>query len=382
MAAQYDQDESYASHQYIMATELNLMPHEVILRRTLTPNSIISIKSSFARRFHHAVAHPELQVVVEIGKGLQGSVFEQLGHALAMKKERRGNERLRTSLKKEYSLHSAVLEAFGLYGEMVESTVRVPRLFSIVNRTNDDFWGEYLPKLPEDCRTRGTLVQMERILPLPKIVRESLINYFYPREDASALDPSVVQHILDSTPNKHCLARTYLGRDDGVFTREKFSLRNFPLYLKSMERLGLDTPNIAASMGKAYALMHWGAGVNGDHVEFVLGTSAVRGPKGPPGTPGTQHRAVGLYLIDFGQCESVDLSEEPEEVYQALKVAMVTGDSQLFIPHYRKSPELYSVFKEAYIDAGRLILVEKGLDSNFNVDEFMIEYEDYTEDFL
>jgi hypothetical protein len=126
--------------------------------------------------------------------------------------------------------------------------------------------------------------------------------------------------------------------------------------------------------------MHWGAGVNGDDVEFVLGTSAVQG-RGDEAFD-FQHRAVGFYLLDFGQCELIDLSEDPDVAYQAFKGAMVTGDNQLFIPHYQKSPELFAAFKKAYIEAGQAILVDKELEMKFNMEQFMKEYEEYAEDFL
>ena len=221
---------------------------------------------------------------------------------------------------------------------------------------------------------------MDRILPLPKVVRSALITQFYPSQGAP-IDPQTLPNILGTVENKHCLARTYLGKEEGqVIAKERFSLRNFPLDLKSMERLGLEVASLAGSMGKAFALMHWGAGVNGDDVEFVLGTSIVPGPG--DGELGHQHRAVGFYLLDFGQCDLIDLSRDPEDVYQAFKGAMVTGDNQLFIPHYRKSPALFAVFKGEYMRAGEFIVKEKKLDTKFKMADFMREYEEYAEDFL
>jgi hypothetical protein len=96
----------------------------------------------------------------------------------------------------------------------------------------------------------------------------------------------------------------------------------------------LDINFIAMVMGKAFALMHWGAGITADDVEFVLGSHTTN----LPGDEGDnfQQRAIGLYLLDFGQCEHVDLAEDAEDVYQAFKGAMVTGDNQLFIPNCQK----------------------------------------------
>ncbi|KAK3944283.1 hypothetical protein QBC46DRAFT_374899 [Diplogelasinospora grovesii] len=299
--------------------------------------------------------------------------------SMAMKKEIPGNASLPTSLLHEYSLHRAVVAAFDQYDGAIKSDVRVPRLSDIVHDTDDEFWEQNLHKFPPSYRTRNTMVRMERILPLPKVVRKALIAHFYP-QDTAPLDSATLSNILNAAPNKHCLVRTYLGRKNGGFTRQTFSLRNFPLYLEPMQHLGLDVMGLAASMGKAFAIMHWGAGVNGDDVEFVLGTSAVKG-QGDEAF-GFQHRAVGFYLLDFGQCDLVDLSDDVDVVYQAFKGAMVTGDNQLFIPHFEKSREMFAAFREGYIGAGQTILEEKKLEKKFNVEDFMREYEEYAEDFL
>jgi len=155
--------------------------------------------------------------------------------------------------------------------------VRVPKLFDIIRTTDEKFWSENLIKFPSEYRSRGDIVQMERILPLPKVIRKALVAHFYSHNSNAPLDSVTLSSILDDTPNKHCLARIYLGRENGVFTREGFSLRNFPLYLKPMQELGLDVLGLASAMGKAFAIMHWGAGVNGDDVEIVLGSSTVGG---------------------------------------------------------------------------------------------------------
>ena len=258
--------------------------------------------------------------------------------------------------------------------------MRVPKLFDIIRTTDEKFWSENLIKFPSEYRSRGDIVQMERILPLPKVIRKALVAHFYPHNSNAPLDSVTLSSILDDTPNKHCLARIYLGRENGVFAREGFSLRNFPLYLKPMQELGLDVLGLASAMGKEFAIMHSGAGVNGDDVETVLGSSTVGGEE-DEGID-FQHREIGVYLLDFGQCDFVNLSDDPDEIYQAFKGAMVTGDNQLFIPHYAKSRELYAAFKAGYMGAAQVILREKGMEKKFSIEDFMEEYEDYAEDFL
>jgi hypothetical protein len=298
-----------------------------------------------------------------------------------MKKEIPGNSVLSTNLMHEYALHRLVSKAFDQYDDTIKSNVRVPRLLGIVQGTDDAYWTTVLHKFPAEYRTPGNMALMERILPLPKIIRKALIAHFYPR-DTSPIDSAIIETVLNDTPNKHCLARTYLGKENGVFTKEKFSLRNFPLYLFPMQQLGLDIGGIASSMGQAFAIMHWGAGVNGDDVEFVLGSSTIKGKNTAGETLDFQHRSIGLFLLDFGQCDLVDFSDAEDVIYQSLKGAMVTGDNQLFIPHYKKTPELFSAFKEGYMNAGNIILEEKNMEMKFSMERFMAEYEEYAEDFL
>ncbi|KAK4182151.1 hypothetical protein QBC35DRAFT_518985 [Podospora australis] len=350
-----------SSRKYLKATDLAQLSAVDILQRCLNVETVVSTKSSFMQRSHLAVRYPDLQHIVEIGAGMQA---------------------LSTNLVHEYSLHQAVVRAFDRYDGSVNSGVRVPRLFNIIRDTDEDFGTHNLDKFPTSYRTRGHMVTMDRILPLPKIVRKALISHFYARDGDVLPDPGAIDAILDIPQNKHCLVRTYLGRDTGVLTKHGFSLRNFPLFLKPMQELGLDVMGLASTMGKAFAIMHWGAGVNGDDVEFVLGSSVIQGTGVEALRLDVQQRAIGFYLLDFGQCYVVDLSDDRDIVYQGFKGAMVTGDNQLFIPHYEKSPHLYAAFRKGYIEAGQVILQERTLESKFSVVDFMNEYEEYAEDFL
>lgn len=159
---------------------------------------------------------------------------------------------------------------------------------------------------------------MERILPLPKHVRKALITKFCARE--RHLDAADIESLLNHPSNKHCLVRVYLGKAKGPVNMDNDApLRNFPFYLGFMEEIGIDSLALANEMGKAYAILHWGAGINGDDVEFVLGTSAIEAKREEQGPPRFQYRAVGLYLLDFGQCEAVDLTWDCDVVYQAFK---------------------------------------------------------------
>ncbi|KAK3364192.1 hypothetical protein B0T25DRAFT_627982 [Lasiosphaeria hispida] len=364
---------------YLQATDLASLPPTTVMKRSLTVRSVVSTSSSFALRSQRAVGRPDLQEIIEIGKGLQGAVFEQVGKSWAMKKEHGHNATLRTNLVHEASLHRSVYHAFAKYDAVIRSEVKVPQLLRIILDT-DPFWDENLGKFPTEYRQPGTMVQMERILPLPKIIRRSLIAQFYPTNGVP-LDATSVDEILNETANKHCLARTYLGRKTGPISPSRgFSLRNMPLYLDAMLTLELDVKGLATAMGEAFAIMHWGAGVDGDDVEFVLGTSALK-EESQGGALDFQHRAVGFYLLDFGQCDAVDLEGEKDHVYQAFKGAMVTGDNQLFIPHFQRSRHVFESFRDGYIAAAAVIMEEKRI-NKFDAVEFMREYEEYAEEFL
>lgn len=360
----------------LLATNLGQMTDSAILQQSLSLKSVILTTSSFSRLFQTARTRPDLQQLNQIGAGLQGAVFEQVGKPLALKKETSGNEKLPSNLYHEYTIHRDVSTAFEQY-QSINGKVYVPKAFEFISRKgNDAFWDEILPKAPQAYRIRGDLVIMERILPLPKVVRKALISQF------CALDKTEIEAILNHPQNKHCLARVYLGKSNGTIDNNINNvLRNIPLYLEPMEKIGIETVSLANAMGKAYATLHWGAATNGDDVEFVLGTSATEA-QGEDYRPELQHRAVKLYLLDFGQCEAVDLTQDPDIVYQAFKGAMVTGDNQRFIPHYSRSPALFATFRQGYIEAGNIILSDKKLKDKFNIEDFMQEYEEYAEDFV
>ncbi|KAM3496897.1 hypothetical protein MY10362_009733 [Beauveria mimosiformis] len=335
--------------------------HEEILNQSLHVGQIISTASSYAAQ-HGIPQSGSTHIMTEIGRGFQGAVFEQPGRLHVLKKEHAGNAALPSNIQHEYTIHGLVVAAFDRFGPGASCRVQVPRLGRFL-KAAELADGEFAGFPSRDCALENT-VEMERVLPMPKVVRRALVGYVQGSHD-----------MLDAIPNKHCLLRTYLGRMRP--TKVKTSLRNYPLDLATMESLGLDVQYIADSMGAAFALTHWGAGVSGDDVEFVLGTRLQSQT-----VDFVQEREVGLFLLDFGQCDAVDLTDEPATVYQAFKGAMMTGDNQLFIPDLVQRPDLYSSFKEGYIRAGGNVLKQRHMDKVFDVEAFLAEYEEYAQDFL
>ena len=392
------ENNAHLAFQLLQDSQLQNQASTVVLKRCLSTRSVVSTPSSFAQRLQRASSiRPELQVIQEIGVGLQGAVFEQVGRELVMKKEKPGNEKLRSNLRNEYQLHEQVEAAFREY-HGAAAAVFVPQLSCYIgvddaDADNGDFWTErYLSRFPEPHRQRGDIVEMERILPLPKVVRRALISHFYSSgdhdESREQQRSGLIDQILNKPENKHCLVRPYLGKQDHHHSRNinDFSLRNFLLPLKAITELELDAVQLSSAYGAAYATMNWGACINADDVEFVLGSSATS-PQGsssnPPALPSLQQkRTIKLFLLDFGQCDAVDLTLEPHVVYHAFKGAMMTGDNQWFIPNCIRNRDLFAHFRRAYIETGTEVLARKELADRFDLEEFMDEYEEYAEDFL
>ncbi|CAG9986754.1 unnamed protein product [Clonostachys byssicola] len=353
-----------------------------IMRQNLSIRAVISTHSSFADRDRHQEA---LQHLVQIGEGLQGTIFEQVGTALVIKKESPRNESRPTRLHKEYHAHGHIYLAFQQFGTAVSNVVFVPQPSSLKTPKDDAFWITTIDKFPDEYRVKTTVFTMDRILPLPKIVRKALISLFYPRpEGQTSVDQNTIQRVLLDEPNKHCLARVYLGKKSHNFKQNNFSLRNFPLCLDAMQRFGLEVNEMAYSMGKAYATIQWGAEFDADDVEFVLGT-LMTNTKAPPSTKAPtnfQERAVRLCLLDFGQCQAVNMNRDAEDVYRSFYGALVLGDNQWFIPHCHRDKELFRHFRNGYVEAGNAILKVKGWVGKFDMEDFMDGYEEYAEDFL
>ncbi|KAK0725221.1 hypothetical protein B0H67DRAFT_569946 [Lasiosphaeris hirsuta] len=84
--------------------------------------------------------------------------------------------------------------------------------------------------------------------------------------------------ILDSPLNwhpTHRLAQTHLGLHRSLVPAVGELTRAFgdlPLCVNAVTFTGTNFTSPAASMGKALAILHWGTGVNGEGLEFGLGT--------------------------------------------------------------------------------------------------------------
>lgn len=133
-------------------------------------------------------------------------------------------------------------------------------------------------------------------------------------------------------------------------------------------------------MGKSYAIMHWGACVNADDVEFVLGSSAIPSQEHHPAF---QRRAVGFFLLDFGQCEAMDLPRMLPWSTRPSKVPWFRGTISCSFPTAGRAPGCLQHSRRRIWRRGTYtILQDKNPGEKFNMGDFMMEYEEYAEDFL
>lgn len=374
-AARQLEDAAVASR-FLKSADLQLESSISALRQALSTRSVISTLSSYAARCQKGPSRPE--ILQEIGQGLQGIIFERTCHPTVLKKEKQENTLRGRSLRNEFYTHLQVYESFDLYSQLLKCRVSVPLAIKLIT---EDASRSAIAQLPEQYRTASDLFEMGRVLPLPKIIRKALIDMFYPLSEDEDGVLEIRQGVLDDALNNHCLVRPYLGMNNKTYTSDQFSLRNFILSFESLKRLDFEVEELAECLGKAYAIMHWGAHINGDDVEFVLGSSTTTGPD-QHDVPSFQHRRIGLYLIDFGQCDKVDMNQEPDAVYQAFKGSMVTGDNACFIPNHRQTPDLFKIFKKAYSQAAQRIVEHQGTQGTFDITEFMNQYQEYVEDFF
>jgi hypothetical protein len=197
-----------------------------------------------------------------IGFGQYGLIFENnQGQVI---KVARG--RFEDALWTDLGCHTRVYEAMDLYPT---TGCLTPRVYRFISRDNG-WWKT--PEMEEFAAANKTsafpmpapALITQRILPLPQIVRDALIELFCPLE--------FLVSATDNPMNRDCLVRLYLGkrREEGP-PSVNFSLRNFSLHLDEMIRLKLNIHDYAYAIATTLATIHWAARVDGYGIEFVLG---------------------------------------------------------------------------------------------------------------
>lgn len=236
-----------------------------------------------------------------IGRGFCGSVWSSNpnGHE-AIKREDGGPNR---SVSNDFTMHKRVLAALDRY--KTTSPLSISACYTLIQPDNTAWWNDHSAKFPDTYSACRSLIT-ERIPAMPLLVRQLLIERY--------CSPKLAGFVTSNPSDEDCLVRPYLGRrritkpSTSQFAR--FSLRNYALHVDQMEELGLDAVQYARAMAEALALMHWGARVDANDVEFVLAP-----PRGDEERC-FQSGMVGdhcFWVLDFDSCRDMALSEEGVE---------------------------------------------------------------------
>ncbi len=258
-------------------------------------------------------------------------------------------------------MHARVLEA--LKASPVSIDTCVPKCLGYLTSESAEWWSLNLHNFPKDHQQPSNILLSERILPLPRIARDALIDLYFPKAQPAHRREAAKQ----DQANRDCLARVYIGkrRDPSRRPPQFFSLNNFNLHVDQMEDLDVDIDALAESMADALALMHWAAKIDADDVEFVLGSAStqitIKCPtvaeirklpaKTTTFTPGELkflQRLIHLWLLDFNKCKSLSMDQAGIET--AAK-AFYKND-----PYYPRplaedvrDRKLWKIFQERYI---------------------------------
>lgn len=297
-------------------------PPKQSLRRLLSTKSVVSTSSSFAERQQAAVGTNT--AFREIGTGSIGKVFEHPGTVWAYKLPLTDDA---SRLWNNYIMNRRIENSFGQLGPLA-GQVEVPRAVWYAKSTTAEFWAENLDRFPftsEFQRRRRDVLCIERIFPLPKPTRDSLVDLYCPEIGREAAKIHAA--------NKDCLLRPLLGRkrQSAQSRLSIFSLRNFKLHLDQIEEIGLDAQDLAFALADALAVLHWHTQIDAMDVEFVLGSSPqedqrvrriiplekLMTSKIPTSTfeyvtnsnANFSKRVTSLWLLDFDACSDITMDQ-------------------------------------------------------------------------
>jgi hypothetical protein len=339
------------------------------LRRLLSIRSVVSSTSSFASRMQAAQDQGVYGYFRKIGAGTCGAVYEEVGTPKIIKVAHSGKDE---KLQNDYYQHSLICDAMK---EAQIADLHVPQVHWHINPGEGPKWWElHADKLPKEVKRDKSpmILCAERILPLPRKIRENIIDIWCPEDQRTSakMEPT----------NSDCLVRVYLGRrrnKDRQAPPRLFTLRNFNLWLDQVQELNdlAEYNEVAQNMGKAMATLHWRVGVDGEDVEFVLGSAptiqmeSMSGKENRERFEKTQskvmpssweqvtkynfkRRAVQLWMLDFDRCNEIT----PDEAGIQLAVrAFYKNDPYFPRPLCETTDEqcLWDSFKLGYLEAAQ-----------------------------
>jgi hypothetical protein len=303
-----------------------------------------------------------------IGKGFCGSIWTPGGsQSTVIKREDGGPGR---SVTNDYNMHLQLPQSALKHPPSMP--LSIPQCHKLIEST-DTWWESCLPQFPPGYSAcRGILA--ERIPKVPRSISDKIVDLF------CAGNAQLSDFVKGNADDDACLIRPYLGRrrrhrQEGASKSrfQRFSLRNVPLHIDQMEGLGLDVKSYAETMAEALALMHWGAKIDANDVEFVLAPPRVGAPSS------TFHSdylgAHSMWILDFDCCRPIQVDE--------------AGVEQACVAFYKNDPfyprpgtgeaadeELWTVFKRMFLESSQRILGEASRDKWFLADKLMDRIEE------
>lgn len=340
------------------------------LSRLLSTSTAVSTSSTLASRYQAALGSDAN--FREIGTGSIGRVYEQAGTVYVLKVGITDERDLR--IWNNYLQHLKIAEGFAECPVGV-NVVEVPHCYWYTTADeSNEFWRNSLRKFPQTPHDRriGPVYCLERIFPVPKIIREKLIELY--------CAPELAEQAHTNTKNKDCLMRVLLGKRRPGPPGRFFNLRNFRLFLNQMEDMDLDVVEYAHAMADTMAILHWKVKVDGNDIEFVLGSSPTEmqtvrrdvktfdtDPTQPVSTyehvtnnqANFKRRTVKLWVIDFDACHDLPVNSSgnvTEGGIQSMIKAFQENDPYCPRPHreVESDNKLWDTFAKRYIQTGSL----------------------------
>ena len=258
------------------------------------------------------------------------------------------------------TIHALVYEAFDQTSVISKHEILIPTMKCWM-QPGFDSWSAYRDSLPPHLQESGYAILSQRIFPLPAVTREALIETYCPIK--------FIRQAKKDVNNKDCLVRIYLGRREVNKRRaeSQFSLRNFGLLVNEMEKLEMDTALLARTMATALSVLHWKAGVDGNDVEFVIGSKPFERTRpsaaelestSKDGVEHSRHdldfrkRINHIWLLDFGECSKFKVEASDGWVTKLVNAFYVND------PYYPRpiselnaDISLWRTFKTTYLEA-------------------------------
>lgn len=341
-------------------------PYDAItfLSRALSTNSVISTSSSLAKRYEAAqAASTTTHQYHSIGSGQCGRVFAYAGDPWVVKRANSSPLPLWT----EYEMHLKVQSAAEDNPDVAALCAIIPEAKCYIKPENQAWWDVNLAKFPQEYQFPAELLVSRYIRPLPEPVRLALIEQFCPER--------MREFQTQVSGNRDCLARVYLGKKSNPRPSRFFTLRNFALFHDRMDFLGLELDMFASKMANTMALLHFGACMDGRDVEFVLGSRAepIKSPRWQdfktfavsrdtlspsasvePGPLSYCRRRVEMFVLDFNQCCSIEMTKEGME---SAAEAFLVNDPYFPRPHTpdEANQKLWGHFCQVYRGAAERV---------------------------